>query len=209
MSGLLLNAIRVSLTSATGVALTLGTKITGFNSPSDNWSGAVDGTVYTWVLEANFDVNGIATAREGGYGVYTASGGTLARNTIWSTSTANAQISITGTTHVIISPMAQDLRTGGTGTSLLDFGAFPGAVDTSLAVTGQARITATSTLKAWIQPLATADHSVGEHYLAPPLVVAGEIVAGTGFTIRGFGGASSRDYPLAYGKWNVSWSWDA
>lgn len=104
MTGLLLNGIRVALTSATGATITLGTKIQGFNSPADAWSGAVDGTIYAWVIEANFDGNGAATDREGGFGVYTAIGGTLARNTVWSTSTGNAQISTTGICHVIIAP---------------------------------------------------------------------------------------------------------
>lgn len=108
-AGSVLNGIRVVLTSATGGALTLGAKIQGFNAPGDAWSGAVDGTIYEWVIENNFDGSGVAQSREGGYGVYTASGGTLARNTIWSTSTSNAQITITGTSHVIITPLAASI----------------------------------------------------------------------------------------------------
>lgn len=97
---------------------------------------------------------------------------------------------------------------GATGTSTLDFGAFPGSNDNSVAVTGQTGILSTSLVEAWVLPKATTDHSVAEHYIDPPRVLAGEIVAGTGFTIRGFGsGEQSGEYPLIYGKWNVAWAW--
>lgn len=72
------------------------------------------------------------------------------------------------------------------GTTTLDFGAFPGASDASVAVTGQAAIVAGSIVGAWIRPVATADHTADEHMVETIEVVAGNISAGVGFTIYGF-----------------------
>ena len=72
---------------------------------------------------------------------------------------------------------------GATGTAMLDFGAFPGASDASIAVTGQTGILTGSYVEAWIRPEATADHSADEHVLETIRVVAGNISAGVGFTI--------------------------
>ena len=94
---------------------------------------------------------------------------------------------------------------GASGTSSLDFGTFPGAVDASVVVTGQGGILSNSLVEAWILPADTADHSIAEHYVDPPNVMAGEIVAGTGFTIRGFP-RDGNQIPY-YGVWNVAWVW--
>jgi len=75
---------------------------------------------------------------------------------------------------------------GAQGTADLDFGAFPGASDASVAVTGQAGIVSGSLVEAWIRPVATADHTADEHMVETLKIFAGDIVAGTGFTIRGF-----------------------
>jgi hypothetical protein len=94
------------------------------------------------------------------------------------------------------------------GTATLDFGAFPGGSDASVAVTGQASIATNSEVEAWVQPTAaTADHSVDEHYLETLKVVAdaSSIVAGTGFTIRGFN-CGTGDTRI-YGTWAVAWAW--
>ena len=101
--------------------------------------------------------------------------------------------------------------------AILDFGAFPGSSDCSLAITGQAAITATSAVEAWIVPVATTDHSSDEHLIEKLRVFAGNIVAGTGFTIyliddnrlpepstSQFKGSS----PKVYGKWSVNWVWN-
>jgi hypothetical protein len=72
------------------------------------------------------------------------------------------------------------------GTAILNFGAFPGASDASVAVTGQVGIVAGSTVKAWMRPVATADHTADEHMVETIEVFAGNIVAGTGFTVYGF-----------------------
>lgn len=100
------------------------------------------------------------------------------------------------------------------GTTTIDFGAFPGKSDASVAVTGQAGIVAGSLVEAWIRPVATADHSADEHLANPPRVLAGNIVAGTGFTIYGFAEPKSdsasqfSDCPRVYGLWTVAWVWN-
>jgi hypothetical protein len=91
------------------------------------------------------------------------------------------------------------------GTVTLDFGAFPGSTDASVAVTGQAGIIPGSLAQARIWPVATADHSVGEHLVDAPIVTAGAIVAGTGFTITG----TARDGNPVYGAWTVAWAWSS
>jgi len=75
---------------------------------------------------------------------------------------------------------------GAQGTATIDFGAFPGTSDASVAVTGQAAIGAASLVEAWIRPVATADHTDTEHMVETISVFAASIVAGTGFTIFGF-----------------------
>lgn len=123
-----------------------------------------------------------------------------------------------------------------TGTALLDFGSFPGASDASIVITGQAGILSNSFVEAWIFPADTVDHSADEHLVETIKVMAGNIVAGTGFTIYGintnqinepleFGGISGFRSAAAtvygsdtqnsvggmgtriYGKWNIGWVW--
>ena len=72
---------------------------------------------------------------------------------------------------------------GAQGTTTIDFGAFPGASDTSVAVTGQGSILSGSLVEAWIWPVATSDHTADEHLLETIKVFAGNVVAGVGFTI--------------------------
>jgi len=72
---------------------------------------------------------------------------------------------------------------GAQGTTTVNFGAFPGTTDTSVTVTGQAGIVSGSLVEAWIRPEATADHTADEHFVEKLMVVAGNIVPGTGFTI--------------------------
>jgi hypothetical protein len=72
-----------------------------------------------------------------------------------------------------------------TGTASLDFGAFPGSSHASITITGQSAITSGSLVEAWIFPATTADHSSDEHVIESLKVMAGNVVAGTGFTIYG------------------------
>lgn len=75
---------------------------------------------------------------------------------------------------------------GAQGTTTIDFGAFPGKSDASVAVTGQTSILSGSLVEAWLFPSATADHSADEHMIETMRVSAGNVVAGTGFTIYAF-----------------------
>jgi hypothetical protein len=77
---------------------------------------------------------------------------------------------------------------GAQNTATIDFGAFPGSAEASVAVTGQGSILSGSLAEAWLFPAATADHSVDEHYMASTMidVIAGDVVAGVGFTVRAF-----------------------
>ena len=122
------------------------------------------------------------------------------------------------------------------GTATLNFGAFPGASDASVVITGQAAIVAGSLVEAWLRPVATADHSADEHMLETLKVFAHSIVAGVGFTISGFN-TSEVNEPLThpgistfrsaattvygdagrsvggqgtriYGQWTVAWVWN-
>ncbi len=104
------------------------------------------------------------------------------------------------------------------GIATVDFGAFPGSAEASIAVTGQAGILATSFVHALLHPTATADHSIDEHRVENIKVWAGDIVAGTGFTIycesQGFPVGTpntSRGYtvvaPRLYGQYSVQWIW--
>jgi hypothetical protein len=90
---------------------------------------------------------------------------------------------------------------GAQGQTTIDFGAFPGKSDASVAVTGQAAIVAGSLVEAWIRPEATADHSADEHMMETLKVFAGNIVAGTGFTIYALN-SSQLNEPLEAPGWN-------
>lgn len=125
---------------------------------------------------------------------------------------------------------------GAQGTTTVDFGAFPGVSDTSVVVTGQASILASSLVEAWLYPIATADHTADEHLVETIIVRAGNIVAGTGFTIYAlnysqvnepletagparFRTAAASVYGYVapsvggrgtriYGLWTVAWVWN-
>lgn len=122
------------------------------------------------------------------------------------------------------------------GTTTVNFGAFPGASDASATITGQAAIAAGSRVRAWIEVTATADHTADEHWLETIDVVAGNVAAGTGFTIyakntgtlsepvgeqwatqRGAGPGTGSNQPRPdmgggkgtrlYGAFTVGWEW--
>lgn len=108
---------------------------------------------------------------------------------------------------------------GAQGKTTVDFGAFPGKSDASVAITGQAGIVSGSLVEAWIFPEATADHSADEHLVETIKVVAGNIVAGTGFTIYAVNSNTLNESPPGnpqgagrgtrlYGLWSVAWCWN-
>ena len=150
--------------------------------------------------------------------------------------------SLTAGANITLTPSATEISVaaaaggaGNTGTATLNFGAFPGASDSSVAVTGQAGILSGSIVEAWIYPSATADHSADEHMLETLKVFAGNIVPGTGFTIYGinssqlneaiimpgvsrFRSAATTVYgnpgpsiggrgTRIYGLWTIAWRW--
>lgn len=93
---------------------------------------------------------------------------------------------------------------GAQGTAIVDFGAYPGVTQATIAVTGQGAIVTTNSVEAWIRPQdATAAHTVDEHILERLNVVAGNIVAATGFTIyvECLNGRT-------YGTYNINWVWN-
>ncbi len=100
---------------------------------------------------------------------------------------------------------------GAQGTASLNFGSFPGESDTTVAITGQSGILSNSLVEAWIFPSATSDHSADEHIVDPPRIMAGNVVAGVGFTIYGVDQNKLSDpqgrSPKVYGSWNVAWVW--
>lgn len=89
------------------------------------------------------------------------------------------------------------------GTATIDFGSFPGATDTSLAVTGQSTILSTSAVDAYVSPATTVEHTADEHWVEALSVAAGNIVVSTGFTIY----ARTTDNTRLYGRYNVRWVW--
>jgi hypothetical protein len=89
-----------------------------------------------------------------------------------------------------------------TGLAELDFGAFPGDVNITQTVTGQADIVSGSVVEVYIEPKDTADHTIDEHIIEAPRVFAGLISVGVGFSIYGMA-LDDR----AYGLWNVRWVW--
>ena len=113
----------------------------------------------------------------------------------------------------------------GSGVTTVNFGAFPGSSDASIAITGQPAILAGSLIEAWILPAVTADHSADEHIFDTLGVVAGNISAGVGFTIYGVN-TSTLNEPLTqadrsgsapsvggqgtrlYGQFSVGWVWN-
>lgn len=101
---------------------------------------------------------------------------------------------------------------GASGTVLLDFGAAPGASDTSLDVIGQTAILSGSLVEAWIFPADTADHTADEHWVEELMVSAGKVVAGVGFTIYGVHRPATNGTDgsgtLIYGEWNIGWVWN-
>jgi len=91
-----------------------------------------------------------------------------------------------------------------TGTATLNFGAFPGSQEASVAITGQAAITATSKAEAFFMADdSTTDHSVNDHRYVGLFarLICGTPTAGTGFTIH------ARSSQKLIGSFQVRWVW--
>lgn len=90
-----------------------------------------------------------------------------------------------------------------TGTALLDFGA-TATDEASVVITGQTSIADASHIEAFFMRDVTADNGADEHDQAAASVqlVAGDIVAGTGFTIHG-----TALIGFAIGGFTIHWVW--
>ncbi len=92
-----------------------------------------------------------------------------------------------------------------TGTAEINFGAFPGSNEASIAVTGQTTISATSKCEAWVMgdDTSTDGHTAGDHRYLPQLAAftCGTPTASTGFTIYG------RSTHKLQGKFALRWVW--
>ena len=135
----------------------------------------------------------------------------------------------------LVSAVSGGGGSGATGTTTINFGAFPGASDASVAITGQTGILVGSIIEAWLVAQPTADHTADEHRVETISVTCGNIVAGTGFTIYAqntsqlnepltdagvskFRSTTATIYgnagrsiggngTLIYGTWTVAWRW--
>jgi hypothetical protein len=90
-----------------------------------------------------------------------------------------------------------------TGSAVVDFGSTPTHNFASLAITGQTAITTADFVEAWPPARASADHSSDEHRVEDLQVIAGDIVAGVGFTIY-----VRPRLGTAWGRYNVDWVWE-
>lgn len=72
--------------------------------------------------------------------------------------------------------------TGNSGTTTIDFGAFPGLSDAAVTVY-EPSIGPTSIVQAWLVAADTADHSADEHIAETIQVIPSAAFAGSGFTI--------------------------
>jgi hypothetical protein len=90
---------------------------------------------------------------------------------------------------------------GAQGSVTVDFGT--GKIDTSLAVTGQGGIVSGSLVEAWLSGLSTSNNLTDAGFAEDMLVFAGDIVAGTGFTVYAF-----CKFGRAFGQYVINWVWN-
>ncbi len=92
---------------------------------------------------------------------------------------------------------------GSYGTATINFGSSPGTQDGYIAVSGQAGISATSAVRAWMQNDTSADHSDYEHFITSNYVSLSCDVptAGVGFVIYALS-----ELQLT-GRYTVRWMW--
>ena len=86
------------------------------------------------------------------------------------------------------------------GTATVDFGT--GKTDASVVVTGQAGILSNSFLEAWLSGAATSNNPVDSGFTEQLTVYAGDVIAGTGFTIYALCPVGR-----AFGQYVVNWVW--
>lgn len=89
------------------------------------------------------------------------------------------------------------------GFAVVDFGA--GSTDASVTVLGQAGVSTSSRVKAWVAPVSSVavdNRSEDEHIVEPLRVFVSDIAAGTGFTLR-----VMCDLGSAVGKFRIGWEY--
>jgi hypothetical protein len=93
---------------------------------------------------------------------------------------------------------------GATGTATINFGAFPGSNEATVAVTGQTGISATSKADAWVMSEDTSsNHTANDHRYLPQLAsfACGTPTTGVGFSIYG-----TSIHKLS-GEFTLKWVW--
>lgn len=134
-------------------------------------------------------------------------GGALAGYTLIGTSTLRTLNKDTSTFDNVLDVLATviadaTIAAGGfAGEATVNFGT-TGKTDAFVAVTGQPAISTSSVIIASIAYAATTDHSADEHLVEEIKTIAGNIVAGTGFTIY-----AQAARGLLYGQWKINWRW--
>ena len=96
----LFNRARMSTATTGAGTITLGAAVAGFLSFAN--AGVVDGDVVTYAIEDG-------SSSEVGRGTYTASGTTLSRDLIYSSTNSGAAISLSGTAEVFVTVAKEDL----------------------------------------------------------------------------------------------------
>lgn len=92
----------------------------------------------------------------------------------------------------------------GLGTATIDFGAFPGSNEASVAVTGQGSISVTSKVEAYMMgDDSTSDHTASDHRFVQSVIglSCGTPTAATGFTIY------ARSFHALEGTYALRWVW--
>jgi len=119
MPNTLANIARMSSSTTGTGTLTLGSAITGFLTFGA--AGITDGQTVTYAIE-DYDAGGAVVAREVGAGVYTASGTTLTRATVYSSTNAGARINCSGSQQVFITVSKEDINSLGGALADGDYG---------------------------------------------------------------------------------------
>lgn len=90
---------------------------------------------------------------------------------------------------------------GAQGTTTVNFGSR--STDVTATVTGQTDLLSSSLVEAWIFPVSTETNTADNHWVDDLQIVAGNVQAGTGFTIY----AKCRT-GFAHGSFTIAWVWN-
>ena len=95
------------------------------------------------------------------------------------------------------------MASSGVGSSVVNFGAFPGSNEATVSVIGQTDIAADALCEAWVTAIPTADHTVSDHAYTANLMrpTCGVATAGNGFTIYCYSPEKLQ------GPYNINWVW--